>query len=135
MPETVEVDPTRPTPINGDRMPSGPGMSPQQIIQLMLQQGFAGWGTEIVLTRPTQNGPEKYATTPAKLIAENTRAMNQLNHTITMLLDGAIPVTKVDEKTGEEYQDATTFTQAMVDLEMAIGESSDLAKRQMRKKR
>lgn len=128
----VEVDPSRPTPIHGQHESNGTGMNPEQVIRMMLAQGFAGWNTPLVLTRPTAQGPEKYETTPAKIIAENTRAMHLLNHTMQLLLDGAIPVTKVDEH-GQEYEEPTTFTQAITDLTLAIGESSDLAEQQMKR--
>lgn len=132
-----EVDPSRPTPppSNGQHYeePGTVGMNPQQVIKMMLAQGFAGWSTPIALTRPTQNGPERYETTPAKIIAENTRSMLALNHTLQLVLQGAIQVEGEDEH-GNTVIDEVNPIQAIVDLTAAIDQSCDLAENQMNRK-
>jgi len=89
-----------------------------------------------VLTRPTQNGPEKYATTPAKLLAENTRAMLALNHSLTMFLQGVVPIESEDEN-GNVILEEVNPIQAIMDLVAAVDQSCDLAEQQVgsRKKR
>lgn len=140
MPDPEVIDPARPTPTqNGQQHYEMPGetvgMTPQQIIKLIFAQGFAGWKTPIILTRPTQHGPEKYETTPAQLMAENTRAQLALNHTLLAFLQGAVPC-EVEDEQGNVGVEEVNPVQALVDLASAVGESCDLASKQMgRKKR
>lgn len=142
MPDPEVIDPSRPTPPpngNGQQYYSpadGPvsnNMTPAQIIQMILQNGFAGWKTPIALTRPTQRGPEKYETTPAKLMAENTQAMLALNHTLNLFLQGVVPCETEDEH-GQTVLEEVNPIQAIVDLTAALDESITCAEKQLGRK-
>jgi hypothetical protein len=136
----AEVDPQKPSPPpeqNGQahryNPPGGeqptPSMNPQQVIKLMMANGFAGWCTRIKVSRRGPNGMEEVITTPAQLICNLTEMLG-------LLVEGQIPVIAEDEF-GREVPEYVNPLQAIVDLTAAIDESCAVAEQQMgsRKKR